>query len=121
MTIFLLRSKRLSEEQKALVTSALLDNLVAIPIRDLIQVTESGQIKIQGRTLDPEGSISFRESVVALRNSYARKVIHDQMLFKAVTLGVHTGNNTDMIVFSKAAIWVIQQEDKLLSTLTQEF
>lgn len=114
IAVFALRNKRLSGEQKAFVTSALLDNLNTFPIRDIIEVDTIGNIKIKGRNLDSEQAIVFRESGSSLKNSFALKLIHDQMIFKAINLGIHKGDTTDMIIFSKAALWVIQEEMALI-------
>lgn len=120
IAVFALRSKRLSGEQKAFVTSALLDNLVAFPIRDIISFDENGTFKINGRILDTDQKIMFRESAVGMKNSFARKIIHDQMIFRAINVGLHKAINMDSIIFSQAALWVIQEEEKLLSTFTDE-
>ncbi len=118
ITIFALRSKRLSGEQKAEVTSALLDNLVAFPISDIVKIDENGVLKVKGRTLDIDQMIALRESAISLKESFARKLIKDQMKFLAINLGVHQGISTDTITFAKACLWVIQEEDKLVDTLT---
>lgn len=116
IAVVALRSKRLSGEQKAFVTSALLDNLVAFPIRDVIQTDNTGTLLINGKSLTVEGAVAIRESAQALRNSFTRRVINEQITFRAINLGIHNGINTDAIIFSKAALWVIQEEEKLLST-----
>lgn len=115
IAVFALRTKRLSGEQKAIVTSALLDNLHAFPLRDIIKIDDSGNLIVKGRTLDAEQKISFRESGSALKNSFARRLIHDQITFKAINIGVHAGVNTDAIVFSKAALWILQEENQLIN------
>lgn len=120
LTVFALRQKRLSGEQKALVTSALLENLRAFPIRDIITTDVNGSLVIKGKVLDTEQRMLFRESGAALRSSFTRRLIHDQMLFKAINIGVHQGQNTDAVVFSKAAIWVIQEENALIEKFTGE-
>jgi hypothetical protein len=120
LTVFCLRRKTLSGEQKASVLSALLNNLGALPIQDIISVDAVGAIKIYGKNLEPEQFISFREGVIALKESPARKLINDQIKFLAINLGIHNGLNTETIVFSKAALWLIQEEEKLLSTFSME-
>lgn len=118
ITVWALRSKRLSGEQKAVVTSALLDNLYTFPIRDIITFDEVGGIRVKGRTLDTEQKIRLRESASGLKNSFARRLIHEQMTFKAINMGVHQGLNPESIVFSKAALWVIQEENELIKQFT---
>lgn len=120
IALYALKTKRLSGEQKAKVTSALLDNLLTIPITDIIKFEPNGQILIDGKPLDMERAQTFRESCQALHGSMARKVIEEQIKYKAIKMGIHDGLTPDMIVFSKAALWVISEENKLLSTLSRE-
>lgn len=120
IALFSLKCRILSGEQKAAVTSALLDNMLVVPIKDIVKIDETGTLLLNGKNLDLEQAIMFKDSVVSLKNSYARKFINQQITFNAINLGVHSGMNTDMIVFSKAALWVIQEEEKLLSTIAQD-
>lgn len=114
LTIFALRSKRLSGEQKSMVTAALLDNLHAFPIADIVTFDKVGNLEIKGKKLDTEQKIAFKESGAALKNSFARRLIHDQIIFKALNIGIHNGINTDAIIFSKAALWILQEEKTLI-------
>lgn len=120
LAVFALRHKKLSGEQKAFVTSALLDNLNTFPIRDIISTDATGSLTIKGIKLDAEQKISFRESGAALKASVARRLIHDQMIYKAINIGVHNGLSPDQVVFSKAALWVIQEENNLIDLFTGE-
>lgn len=120
LAVFALRHKKLSGEQKAFVTSALLDNLTTFPIRDIISIDQAGNLTVKGTKLDAEQKVSFRESGAALKASIARKLIHDQMIYKAINIGVHNGQSPDQITFSKAALWVIQEEDALIDMFTGE-
>lgn len=120
LAVFALRHNRLSGEQKAFVTSALLANLNAFPIRDIIKIDDSGNLIVHGRTLDTEQRLALRESGANLKASLARQLVHDQMTFKAINLGIHNGLSTDAIIFSKAALWVIQEENALIDQFTGE-
>lgn len=120
IAIFALRSKRLSGNQKSLVLSALLNNLTAFPIRDIIKTDTEGNLRINGRKLDADAIIAFRESASALRESFSRKLIKEQLTYKAINLGVHMGLNTDSIIFSKAVLWIIQEENELIETLAMK-
>ena len=118
LTVFALRSKRLSGNDKALVTTALLDNLQAINIKDIIKIDEQG-IRINGRQLETEQAIQLRESVIQLQNSYARKVIREQVAYEAIKMGIHNGLNPDMILFAKAALWYDQAENQLIQSISE--
>lgn len=116
-TIFVLNHKRLSETNKALLTSALLNNLMAIPLTEIITFDTNGTVNIEGKTLSLEQARAFTDSARALKDSIARRIIRDQLTFEAIKMGVHKGMTPDMILFSKAALWVMEEEERLLSTV----
>lgn len=120
LVIFALKSKRLSGEQKAEVLSALLENLQALPLQSIITFDEYGTVAIGGRNLEPEQAIAFRDGCRAMKDSFARKMIQEQVAYAAIKMGVHQGLNPDMILFSKAVLWYAQEENKLLSTVVAE-
>lgn len=117
VTVFALRSVRITGEDKALVTTVLLDNIGALPFRDAITFDVQGGVYVNQKKLNQEQMIAFRESCNALRNSFARNLIHEQIKYSAVKMGVHEGLNPEMILFAKAALWYAEQEDKMISTL----
>lgn len=119
ITVRALRSKRLEAEDRAKCLAALLDNLQAIPIRGVITFNQQGTIAINGRPLEPEQAKLFAESARAMLDSFARKIIREQVAFQAVEMGVHQGLTPEMIVFAKAALWVMQEEQKLLEQIIQ--
>lgn len=118
--VFILRHKRLSGEAKAICTSALLDNFNFLPICDIITFDTQGTIQIKGRSLEPEQAKAFAESARLLRDSFAKKVIREQVAFEAVKMGIHQGLTPDMILFAKAALWYAQEEDKVLGKIIAE-
>lgn len=111
-----LKKANLSTEDRIALTTALLDKLVVLPIGDMIVFTENG-ISINGKELDLEQSMSFREGCVSLKENFARKVLNEQIRFKAIEMGVHKSQTIDELMFSKAAIWVINEEEILLQKL----
>lgn len=120
LTVYALRHKRLSGEQKAYVASALLDNLEAPPIADIITITADGTMLIRGRRLSVEQAIAFKESGASLKKSFALKLIHDQIKFLAINIGIHQGLTQDGITFSKASLWVVQEVEKLVNQFSGE-
>lgn len=119
LTIRSLKSKRLSGDQKGKIMAVLLNTIQAIPIKDIITFDAEGILRIHGQILAPDQVMVFRESAEGILNSYARKVINDQITYEAIKMGVYTGVNQDMILFAKAALWVIQEENKLLQRIIQ--
>lgn len=120
LTIKLLNAKRVTGEQKTRILSALIGNIYALPIRDTITFNQDRTMNIDGRKFDMEQAMQFSESVNGLKNSYARKVINAQLTFKAIQLGIHQGETPEKIQFSKAVLWVLQEEQALIDTVATE-
>ncbi len=118
LTVFALRHKKLTGEQKATVISVLLGNMNMFPITDVLRIDKSGRLLVHGKQLSIDQSISLNESGAALKASFARRLIHEQMKFRAITIGIHDGNNLEEIVFSKAVLYVIQEENALIDLFT---
>lgn len=111
-----LKKANLSTEDRIALTTALLDKLVVLPFDDILVINEQG-IKIKGKEVDLDGAFSFREHCVALKENVARKILREQVRYMAVQWGVHNGLNLDTVMFSKAVLWCMQEEDKLLDKI----
>lgn len=119
IAIYALKSKRLTSDDKAIVMAQLLANLGAIPTKSVIHFDAKGALLVNGRALSMEHLGIFIESCKGLKESFARKLIRDQITFAAIEMGVHKGLNPDMILFSKAALWVIQEEESLINSICE--
>lgn len=115
--IWYLKNNRLSGEARALCITVLLNNLQALPISSIITYDNLGRILVNRKPLEVEQSVALRESAHALSDSFARRIIREQIRFNAIELGVHQGLDTYMILFAKAALWVMQEEEKLIASL----
>lgn len=113
----LLRGTRLSNENKQLLTGALLDQLRALPLHARISVDETGQVIVGGRALNLETAQRLRQSARAQKNNFARKFVGEQVTFMAVHMGVHENTSPEQGLFAKAALWVRQEEDRLYQLL----
>jgi hypothetical protein len=108
---------RLTGETRTYVLNKLLENIGALPIRKTIVFDPDGTVLINGRKLELEQAVSLRESVHALKNNQARRIFNDQLRFLAVEFGVHQALTPEMMQFAKAALWLIQEEDKLIESI----
>lgn len=111
-----LENDKLPIEDKAALTAVLLRKIDALPITNKIIVDKSG-IYMAGRTLEAEEVISLKDSAIALNDNYARRIIKEQIQYLAIMEGVHKGLNTEQIIFSKAALWIIEQEQRIISEI----
>lgn len=120
LALYLLKKKNLSEKNRAKILGALLDNIGALPLRGTLRFDENGTISINGKELTVEQAVILRESVVSLKSSFARQVINEQLRFLAIELGVHQGVTLERIIFSKAALWILEEEKKILDHIAPD-
>jgi hypothetical protein len=111
-----LKKSNLSLEDRTALTTALLDKLGALPLTDTIKIS-AGEIVINGKPLEMEQAIAFRESLVALSENQARKLIHQQLRYLAIGWAVNSGTNNETLMFSKASLWLLDQENNLINNL----
>ncbi len=104
------------EDRIALVNS-IQDKLHILPIGEMIVLDPQGGIMINGRQLDQGASISFKEAISILKENFARKIIHEQIRYKAIDMGINKSLSIDTLMFSKAAIWIINEYEILLEKL----
>lgn len=118
-TIALLRGASLSIQDRTLLTTVLLDRLGLIPAGDIIRVDEVNGLKIAGKKITFEQAASLRKSALKVLAEPAWKIVHDQITFEAIKLGIHKGNTPEEIYFSKVALWWKQQELEILTSFGQ--
>lgn len=100
-----------------MLINAILDRLAALPLRDIISITEEGLLEVNGKVLNYEEARLIKESASALRDNRTFGLIQDAVLFRALTYGVNSSTNFDQIYFSKAAVWWGQRENELVKLL----
>lgn len=115
-TIDTLKKANLTLEDRTALTTVLLDKLQALPITNSIVVDHNG-ITINGKILEPDQAIMFSESCNALKDNYARKVIHEQVKYLAINMGIHNAVALDTLFFAKSSLWNLEQEEKLLAQI----
>lgn len=115
----LLMGARLSNEDRQLLTTAVLDRLGALPLHATITIDETGTCFVKGRPLNLETARRLKESSTALLKNYARKLVREQVRYLAISMGVHENLTPEQGLFAKAVLWVMQEEDKLYLSLAQ--
>lgn len=118
--MWLLRKKDLAASHKALILNYLLEEVGATPFKDILTYDLDGTVEVAGRKLTSEQLIQLREGAVALAKNWTYKVIKEQLAYEAVKYGIHSSLTTDMLLLSKAALWIQQQEIKLIKELSGE-
>lgn len=112
-TIKQLKKKNLTLEDRTALLTAILDKLQVLPLDEVLSLN-AGQVSINGKPLEIEQFIAFKDSAIALRDNYAFKVINGQVRYMAVNLGVHKAVTLDQMFFFKAALWQIKEYNDLL-------
>lgn len=112
-----IKESKFTTEERSKIIGALLTSVNALPIADIVKVSSQG-ILLNGKSIDPAQIIALKQGADTLRNSTVRKIVSDQIKYLAVRIGVSEGMNPDQILFCKAAIWCLEQEEILLAKLT---
>lgn len=115
--MWLLKNKDLSPSHRALILNHLLEDVQALPIKDTFTYDLEGTIKVNGKSLDKEQVMLLRDGAVSLGNNWTYRLIKDQILYEAIKMGVHSSLSMEMILMSKAAIWIQEQEKKIIASL----
>lgn len=111
-----LENESLPTEDRGALLVAVLDKVHALPIQNAIVISPQG-IMIQGKPITQEQAINLQQSCLALNDNQAFKVIHEQVRHLAVVEGVYKGLTPEQILFSKAALWVLEQQVVLIEKI----
>lgn len=117
LVIWFLKRKKISKEDRMLLTATVLNRVGGIPLHGIISLDGEGNLLIRGAKQTPESLISLRESADALQNNQAWKLIHEHVLYQAVSVGALEGVDMDQVLFSRAGIWFAQREQEWASLL----
>jgi len=98
--------------------SVVFEALEAPPIRGIIEQDENRRLMLSGKVLAPEQLMQLQESARNALDSYALKVIRDQIRFRAINDGFLSNQDpTETASFWKAALWYAQEEKNLLQSI----
>lgn len=112
-----LRHSKLSQDEKALLLSTVLDSIGSLPFRDIISSNESGRLIVNGKPVSIEMARNLQHSARAGLENIAIRFIREHVAFMAINVGVHNGDSLDKIMFARTALWNGQQEKLLLEKL----
>lgn len=120
LVIWALKSAHINNQERQLLTAALLTHLGALPLRARIVVDDAGQIFVDGKQLTLGAAQQLRDGSKALMKNFARKVVREQVIFMALHKGVHENTSPEQGLFAKAALWFFQEEEELYRKFAQE-
>lgn len=111
-----LKNASLSQEEHLELLNIVNKQLNSFPIGEVIQTTLDGATLANGQKLTIDEVVKFRQGVSALRDNWAFQLLGDQILFDAIKWGIHNGDSTDRMMFSKTAIYFIQKFREYIKT-----
>lgn len=96
----------------------MLEKVQALPIKDCLEFDLQNTVKVNGKDLNADESIQFREGAMSLGKNWTYRTIKEQLAFEAIKIGIHSSQNTEQLLFSKAVLWVQQREMELITKLS---
>lgn len=119
--IWLLQRESLTLEERTLFTSALLNRLNALPAHDIITFDPKINVLTVNKVpVEPDLARVLRQEAKTILASSTWKLVREQVSFAAVVQGIHKGISPESVMFSKTALWNLQQLDELYQILAQE-
>jgi len=117
LLLWLLKSKRLSKDDRLLLTRHLLTTVSGVPLHGILMIDGGGNLLIRGVKPEAEQLITLRQHADALQSNLAWKLIREQVLYQAISLGAFEGTDVDQILFSRAGVWFGQKEKEWVDLL----
>lgn len=114
----LLRNKRLSIAERNILSTAILERLEALPLRDIIEPSDEG-ILINGKPLNIEKARVLREAADAAIENQAFNYIGEQVRYMATERLIQKVTAPEDLYFYRAAIWFSEQMKAHLQILAQ--
>jgi hypothetical protein len=111
-----LESNELTQKENLRLLGILNKNLNTFPISSVITITQDGGYVANGQKLTVDEVVKFRQGISALRDNWAFQLLGDQILFEAIKHGVHHGDTTEKLMFSKTAIYFVQKFREFITT-----
>lgn len=117
LVVTYLRDSSLTLEDRALLTTLILDKLKALPVSAILTTDDDGTLVLNGKRVNAELAIAINKSAARVLGERAFKVVLEQTRFAAVDIGIYQGLTPDQSVFAKAALWQIGETKKSLEWL----
>lgn len=109
----------ISMDDRALLTTAILDKLGALPLSAIITNDEQGQLLVHNEPLNIENARILRDSAIQALENQALALIRSQVAFSAITIGIHKAEKVEQMIFGRTALWWGQEVERYLMILAQ--
>lgn len=111
-----LENNELTQHEHLRLLGILNKQLNIFPLSEVLIQTPMGAILANGRELNMEELVKFRQGINAIKGNWAFQLLGDQILFLAIHQGVHLGDTTEKMLWSRTAIWFIIKFRNLITT-----
>lgn len=111
LVLWALKTTKIVGTDRTRIINALLADINALPIKEAISFTQDGKVLIRGKSITIEQAQAIQQGAQALSTNSTHKLIHEQVLHEANLIGLHKGLTPEDILFAKACIWVVLQEE----------
>lgn len=117
-TLWLLKGKRLTLSERNSLSTAILADIEALPLRDIITASDEG-ILVNGKPLNIDKAKVLRESALAALDNQAFNYIGEQVRYVASERVLNKVTVPEDLYFYRAAIWFVEQMRAHLQILSQ--
>lgn len=111
-----LEENELTQAEQLRLLGILNKKLNHFPLTNVVTTTPDGGILANGQKLTIDEVVKFRLGISSLSENWAFQLLGDQIFYEAIKWGVHTGDTTDKMMFSKTAIWFITKFREYINT-----
>jgi len=111
-----LEKNELTQKEHLRLLGILNKNFNNFPLSNVVTFTQDGSLTANGRKLDLDETVKFRQGIGALRDNWAFQLLGDQVLYEAIKHGVHLGDTPEKMMFSKSCIYFITKFRELIQS-----
>ena len=111
-----LEENELTQKEHLRLLGILNKNLNMFPLSKVIELRRDGATLANGQELTIDEVVKFRTGISSMKENWAFQLLADQILFEAIQHGIHFGDTTDKLMFSKTATYFITKFRELLIT-----
>lgn len=97
-----------------------LETLSTLPLRDIISISEDGELFLQGKAVGMGEVLNLRESAAMALNNKAFNLIREQVQYESFVGAATKAVTGEDLIFYRAALWWGQQMEHHLKLLAQK-
>lgn len=104
LVCFLLK-RNLTLENRNKLSASVLDSLGALPLHNMFEINEEGELLVGGKVVSVDKAIQLKEYANSALDNQVLNLIREQVAYEAVVHGVHKANGDIGQLFMRNALW----------------